>query len=102
MYLSQRASTLACAKIRRSGDYHFLRLSLYPEFRLQMSRDCWMDMKIRLVMIIVFFLFHASASLSQTAAQQNHPQPIPRPRVIVFVHGLHGSRESWRASNGAW
>ena len=25
-----------------------------------------------------------------------------RPRVIVFVHGLHGSRESWRAANGAY
>jgi pimeloyl-ACP methyl ester carboxylesterase len=25
-----------------------------------------------------------------------------KPRVIVFVHGLHGSRETWRASNGAY
>lgn len=25
-----------------------------------------------------------------------------KPRVIVFVHGLHGDRESWRASNGAY
>lgn len=25
-----------------------------------------------------------------------------RPRVIVFVHGLHGSRDSWRAANGAY
>jgi len=25
-----------------------------------------------------------------------------KPRVIVFVHGIHGSRESWRASNGAY
>lgn len=25
-----------------------------------------------------------------------------RPRVIVFVHGLHGSRDTWRASNGAY
>ena len=23
-------------------------------------------------------------------------------RVIVFVHGIHGSRETWRASNGAY
>jgi orotidine-5'-phosphate decarboxylase len=30
--------------------------------------------------------------------QQNHTQPVPRARVIVFVHGIHGSRESWRAS----
>jgi pimeloyl-ACP methyl ester carboxylesterase len=26
----------------------------------------------------------------------------PKPRVIVFVHGLHGSRDTWRASNGAY
>lgn len=25
-----------------------------------------------------------------------------KPRVIVFVHGLHGNRETWRASNGAY
>jgi Putative serine esterase (DUF676) len=25
-----------------------------------------------------------------------------RPRVIVFVHGLHGSRDTWRAANGAY
>jgi pimeloyl-ACP methyl ester carboxylesterase len=24
------------------------------------------------------------------------------PRVIVFVHGIHGSRDSWRAANGAY
>jgi pimeloyl-ACP methyl ester carboxylesterase len=25
-----------------------------------------------------------------------------RPRVIVFVHGIHESREAWRAANGAY
>jgi len=25
-----------------------------------------------------------------------------KPRVIVFVHGLHGDRNTWRASNGAY
>ncbi|HTV13784.1 MAG TPA: hypothetical protein VME68_03650 [Acidobacteriaceae bacterium] len=25
-----------------------------------------------------------------------------KPRVIVFVHGLHGSRDTWRAANGAY
>jgi len=25
-----------------------------------------------------------------------------KPRVIVFVHGIHGDRNSWRASNGAY
>ena len=29
-------------------------------------------------------------------------QPGHRPRVIVFVHGIHGSRETWRAANGAF
>lgn len=61
-----------------------------------------MDMKIKLVLIALFFLFHASLSFPQTAVQQNHTPPVPRARVIVFVHGLHGSRESWRASNGAY
>jgi pimeloyl-ACP methyl ester carboxylesterase len=26
----------------------------------------------------------------------------PKPRVIVFVHGLHGSSDTWRAANGAY
>jgi len=25
-----------------------------------------------------------------------------KPRVIVFIHGIHGSRDTWRASNGAY
>ncbi len=25
-----------------------------------------------------------------------------KPRVIVFVHGIHGGRDAWRASNGAY
>jgi pimeloyl-ACP methyl ester carboxylesterase len=29
-------------------------------------------------------------------------QPGQRPRVIVFVHGLHGDRNSWRGPNGAY
>jgi pimeloyl-ACP methyl ester carboxylesterase len=37
----------------------------------------------------------------QAASQQGPEVPI-RPRVIVFVHGLHGNRESWRAANGAY
>ena len=67
-----------------------------------MSRDCWMDRKIKFVLVALFPLFQAAASFSQTAIQQNQTQPAPRARVIVFVHGLHGSRESWRASNGAY
>jgi pimeloyl-ACP methyl ester carboxylesterase len=26
----------------------------------------------------------------------------PKPRVIVFVHGIHGDRETWRAPNGVY
>jgi pimeloyl-ACP methyl ester carboxylesterase len=64
-------------------------------------------MKIKLVLIVVFLLLHACPFCSQAAAQQNQTKPggtqsMGRARVIVFVHGLHGSRESWRASNGAY
>jgi pimeloyl-ACP methyl ester carboxylesterase len=59
-------------------------------------------MKIKLVMVVLSLLFHASLSFPQAATQQNHSQPMAPARVIVFVHGLHGSRESWRASNGAY
>src|ERR1035437_5588230 len=70
--------------------------------RFQMNRYGWMDMKIMLVLVALFLLFHASSLFSQVAARQDHTQSVPRARVIVFVHGLHGSRESWRASNGAY
>lgn len=40
---------------------------------------------------------------SQTlAARQPSPQSPLHSRAIVFVHGLHGNRESWRAANGAY
>jgi pimeloyl-ACP methyl ester carboxylesterase len=38
----------------------------------------------------------------QAAAPQSAPQAPIHPRVIVFVHGLHGDRTSWRAANGAY
>jgi pimeloyl-ACP methyl ester carboxylesterase len=60
-----------------------------------------MDMKTKLVLVALFLLFHAS-TFSPQAAAQDHAQQVARARVIVFVHGLHGSRESWRASNGAY
>ena len=59
-------------------------------------------MNIKFALVIIFLLFHASPFFPQAAAQQNQTNPLPRARVIVFVHGLHGSRESWRASNGAY
>ena len=59
-------------------------------------------MKIRLVAIALFLLFPAFPFFAQTAPPQIPTQPGARARVIVFVHGIHGSRESWRASNGAY
>jgi len=61
-----------------------------------------MDMKIKPVLIASLLLFHASALFPQAAAQADYAHLVPRARVIVFVHGLHGSRESWRAANGAF
>jgi pimeloyl-ACP methyl ester carboxylesterase len=57
-------------------------------------------MKIKFVPFALFLLLHASALLSQASPQQL--QPGSRSRIIVFVHGLHGSPESFRASNGAY
>jgi pimeloyl-ACP methyl ester carboxylesterase len=37
----------------------------------------------------------------QAVPQQSGQGPA-HPRVIVFVHGIHGSRYSWRAPNGAY
>ena len=67
-----------------------------------MCRDGWKDMKIRLVAIALFLLFPAFPFYAQTALPQAPTQPGGRARVIVFVHGIHGSRDSWRASNGAY
>ena len=61
-----------------------------------------MEMKTKLATVALFLLFHASTSFAQAAIQPAQAQPGPRARVIVFVHGLHGSRESWRASNRAY
>jgi len=63
-----------------------------------MNRYCSITMKIKLALVALFLLVHTSASYAQAASQQNQA----RARVIVFVHGLHGNRESWRASNGAY
>jgi len=38
----------------------------------------------------------------QAAPQASATQAPVHPRVIVFVHGLHGDRTSWRAANGAY
>ena len=67
--------------------------------------DSRVDMKIKLAPVALFLLFHASTLLAQAPVQQAPQDPalsVPRARVIVFVHGLHGSRDSWRAANGAY
>ncbi|MGA9668132.1 MAG: hypothetical protein WBQ94_02935 [Terracidiphilus sp.] len=59
-------------------------------------------MKTIFFLVAIFFLFDNFAALSQPPIQENLTQPVLRPRIIVFVHGIHGSRDSWRASNGAY
>ncbi len=59
------------------------------------------EIRLRLV-LVALFLFGTSAGLSTSTTQQSAEEQVLRPRVIVFVHGLHGSRDSWRASNGAY
>jgi len=66
-----------------------------------------MNMKIKLVWVALIIPFYAYTSFPQASPKQDHAQPVlsqlaGRARVIVFVHGIHGSRESWRASNGAY
>ena len=58
--------------------------------------------RIRIFLAAFCLLGEAAVSLSQVTPQQNRSPLAPRARVIVFVHGLHGSHESWRASNGAY
>lgn len=69
--------------------------------RLPMKRLRCEDMRSKLLLMALFLLLHASASSAQAGVPQDHKPPL-KARVIVFVHGLHGSRESWRASNGAY
>lgn len=59
--------------------------------------------------LAAFFCCRGSAQSSATGVpkvqavpQLNRLTTPARPRVIVFVHGIHGSRESWRAPNGSY
>src|ERR1700728_2003274 len=71
-----------------------------------------MKMKAKLILAALLLLFHTRTSISQTAPEPEPTQPDQiqpvnthpgqRPRVIVFVHGLHGDRNSWRAANNAY
>ena len=58
-----------------------------------------MKIKITLVLVAFFLLFRAHPFFAQPATQ---PASAQRARIIVFVHGIHGDRESWRAQNGAY
>ena len=83
---------------------------------LRNFRSDGMDGRIRLVLVCLLLVFMVSACVAQGAAvnaaqagqgvaggaQAGPPTPPRGARVIVFVHGLHGSRESWRARNGAY
>ena len=65
-----------------------------------MSRTGWVRARIKLVLTCFFFLY-----VLKPCAQTPNQPPTPtagKTRVIVFVHGLHGSRDSWRAANGAY
>jgi len=53
--------------------------------------------RIQLAIFTLLVLFRGLAAPSQADSQE----PL-RARVVVFVHGIHGSRESWRASNKAY
>jgi len=61
-----------------------------------------MKIEFKLVLLAVLLLFRTSAIFPQAAPPQDYAHAVPRARAIVFVHGIHGSRESWRAANGAY
>jgi pimeloyl-ACP methyl ester carboxylesterase len=67
-----------------------------------MNKDVRIRIKTILFSVLLFLLLHARASISQITVQQGPTPAAPHPRVIVFVHGLHGNHDSWRASNGAY
>ena len=60
-----------------------------------------MESKIKYVLVTLLLIF-PRLLYSQSTLRGNETQTATRARVIVFVHGLHGSRDSWRAANGAY
>jgi pimeloyl-ACP methyl ester carboxylesterase len=72
-----------------------------------MKKHLWTHIRIKvvragLIRLPLLCLLAASVLAPRSGSQQLAAPSALRPRVIVFVHGLHGSRESWRASNGAY
>jgi triacylglycerol esterase/lipase EstA (alpha/beta hydrolase family) len=51
--------------------------------------------------IAVFGAFILSCVVAGSVCIPARAQSL-KPRVIVFVHGIHGDRNTWRASNGAY
>jgi pimeloyl-ACP methyl ester carboxylesterase len=58
---------------------------------------------------LIFSFVAAAGPLPAQGQAQIQPQTQTqiaaqglKPRVIVFVHGIHGDHETWRASNGAY
>jgi pimeloyl-ACP methyl ester carboxylesterase len=55
---------------------------------------------VRRVVVVVWVLFFSFAAVGSNVFQARAENL--KPRVIVFVHGLHGDRDTWRAPNGAY
>lgn len=52
---------------------------------------------------VVTFIWGCLAALALIASSSSAARAQDlKPRVIVFVHGLHGNRDTWRAANGAY
>jgi len=54
---------------------------------------------VAVVWALIFTYFAAGAGSFPAHAQDLKDL---KPRVIVFVHGIHGDHETWRAANGAY
>jgi len=59
-------------------------------------------MRGKVAAVAFWLLLQAWAGKAQGVPQPAPAQAAVRARVIVFVHGIHGSRDSWRAANGAY
>jgi pimeloyl-ACP methyl ester carboxylesterase len=56
-----------------------------------------------LLVSVPFLIFlNPSSAFTQVVPPAVGTQSSVKPRVIVFVHGLHGNRDTWRAANGAY
>jgi pimeloyl-ACP methyl ester carboxylesterase len=51
--------------------------------------------------VAVFWALFLSFAMVRSGCLEAKADPL-KPRVIVFVHGLHGDRETWRAANNAY